>query len=113
MSGPRIHVDPSTFEPWRIQALTHDLGSHPLLQLDSLIELGKRQQGRKVFAKGGSLDSDPVTRVEAGWREGPEGAVVHVVMLAQDGVDAAGRADAGQRLGDAARRIQELLLAPR
>jgi len=34
-------------------------------------------------------------------------------MLAQDGVDAAGRADAGQRLGDAARRIQELLLAPR
>ena len=70
-------------------------------------------QGRKVFAKGGSLDSDPVTRVEAGWREGPEGAVVHVVMLAQDGVDAAGRADAGQRLGDAARRIQELLLAPR
>ncbi|MBK7539537.1 MAG: cupin-like domain-containing protein [Myxococcales bacterium] len=48
MSGPRIHVDPSTFEPWRIQALTHDLGSHPLLQLDSLIELGKRQQGRKL-----------------------------------------------------------------
>lgn len=48
MSGPRIHVDPSTFEPWKIQALTHDLASHPLLQLDSLIELGKRQQDRKL-----------------------------------------------------------------
>ena len=23
MSAPRIHVDPNTFEPWKIQALTH------------------------------------------------------------------------------------------
>ncbi len=70
-------------------------------------------QGRAVFAKGGALDSDPVTRVEAGWREGPQGAVVHVVMLAQDGVAAAERTAAGQRLGAAARRIEQLLLAPR
>lgn len=48
MSGPRIHIDSSTFEPWKIQAVTHDLANHPLLQLDALIELGKRQQARKL-----------------------------------------------------------------
>jgi hypothetical protein len=69
--------------------------------------------GRAVFGKGGSLDSDPVTRVEAGWREGPAGALVHVVILVQDGVPAGERAAAGQRLAAAARRIQDLLLAPR
>jgi len=70
-------------------------------------------QGRAVFSKSGALDSDPVTRVEGGWREGPAGAVVHVVMLAQDGVPPQERAAAGQRLGAAARRIEDLLLAPR
>ena len=66
-----------------------------------------------MFSKSGALDSDPVTRVEGGWREGPAGAVVHVVMLAQDGVPPQERAAAGQRLGAAARRIEDLLLAPR
>ncbi|HEX5050514.1 MAG TPA: serine hydrolase [Planctomycetota bacterium] len=67
--------------------------------------------GRRVFAKGGALDSDPVTRVEAGFREGPDGALVHVVMLERQGVPPAERAEAGQQLGAAARRIEELLLA--
>jgi len=70
-------------------------------------------QGRAVFAKSGALDSEPIARVEAGWREGPAGAVVHVVMLAQDGVPPQERAAAGQRLGAAARQIQDLLLAPK
>jgi Cupin-like domain len=48
MPGPRIHVDPAHFDPWKLQALTHDLASHPLLQIDALIELGKRQQERKL-----------------------------------------------------------------
>lgn len=48
MSAPRIHVDPSTFDPWKIQALTHALSDHPLLQIDALVELGKRQQERKL-----------------------------------------------------------------
>ena len=48
MSAPRIHVDPVSFEPWKIQALTHALADHPLLQLDALVELGKRQQERKL-----------------------------------------------------------------
>jgi hypothetical protein len=48
MSAPRIHVDPATFEPWKIQALTHALSDHPLLQIDALVELGKRQQERNL-----------------------------------------------------------------
>ena len=48
MSAPRIHVDPVTFEPWKIQALTHALSDHPLLQIGALVELGKRQQDRKL-----------------------------------------------------------------
>jgi hypothetical protein len=48
MSGPRIHVDPAGFEPWKIQAVTHALADHPLLQIDALVELGRRQQQRKL-----------------------------------------------------------------
>ena len=44
----RIHADPSAFEPWRVQALTHELADHPLLQIDALVELGKRQQERNL-----------------------------------------------------------------
>ncbi len=69
--------------------------------------------GRARFAKGGALDSEPVTRVAAGWCETPEGPIVHVVMLAQDGVPAAELSAAGTRLGAAARRIERMLLAPR
>jgi hypothetical protein len=46
--GPRIHVDRATFEPWKIQALTHSLSDHPLLQIDALVELGKRQNERNL-----------------------------------------------------------------
>jgi hypothetical protein len=48
MSAPRIHIDPDTFQPWKIQALTHALSEHPLLQIDALVELGKRQQARNL-----------------------------------------------------------------
>jgi cupin-like protein len=48
MPSPRIQFDPETFDPWKIQAVTHRLADHPLLQIDSLIELGKRQQVRKL-----------------------------------------------------------------
>lgn len=37
-----IEVDWSSFDPWRIQPVRHRLEGHPLLQLDQLIELGKR-----------------------------------------------------------------------
>jgi hypothetical protein len=44
----RIRLDQQTFEPWRIQALAHELADHPLLQLDALVELGKRQTERNL-----------------------------------------------------------------
>lgn len=69
--------------------------------------------GRAVFAKGGSLDSDPITRVEAGWHEGPDHVLVHVVMLAQDNVPPTERSAAGQRLGNAARSIEAMLVKGR
>jgi hypothetical protein len=68
--------------------------------------------GRATFQKGGALDSEPVTRVEAGFREGPDGAVVHVVMLAWTGVPAAERAAAGQRLGELAKQLAQRLQRP-
>src|SRR5690348_5690116 len=48
MPAPAIRVDPATFDPWKIQEVTHSLIDHPLLQIDALVELGKRQQERKL-----------------------------------------------------------------
>lgn len=39
---------PASFDPWRIQAVTHRLAEHPLLQLDALVELGKRQEAKRL-----------------------------------------------------------------
>jgi hypothetical protein len=49
MSGPaRIQLDRATFDPWKIQAVTHRLSDHPLLQLDALVELGKRLAPKRL-----------------------------------------------------------------
>jgi hypothetical protein len=45
----RIHVDHETFDPWRVQAVTHALSDHPLLQIDAVVELGKRQEQRGLI----------------------------------------------------------------
>lgn len=45
---PLIHLDPARFDPWRIQALTHALSDHPLLQIDSLVALGERLEKKKL-----------------------------------------------------------------
>ncbi len=77
-----------------------------------VLATGEDAAGRLAFAKGGSLDSEPVTRAYAGWRQGPQGAVVYVVMLSQSGVPAAGRAAAGDALAGAAKDLQAMLLEP-
>ena len=46
--NPRITIDRSAFDPWKIQSVAHQLTEHPLLQLDSLIELGRRLQVRRL-----------------------------------------------------------------
>lgn len=48
MKAARIHLDPASFDPWKVQGLTHALADHPLLQIGALVELGKRQQERKL-----------------------------------------------------------------
>jgi hypothetical protein len=44
---PLIEVDHG-FEPWKVQIVKHHLASHPLLQLDALVELGRRQEQRRL-----------------------------------------------------------------
>ncbi|MBZ0231658.1 MAG: cupin-like domain-containing protein [Deltaproteobacteria bacterium] len=46
-ADPRVKLDPA-FDPWKIQAVTHRLGDHPLLQIDALVELGKRLAARRL-----------------------------------------------------------------
>ena len=40
----RVVVDWPTFDPWHIQTVRHTLSDHPLLQIDELVELGKRME---------------------------------------------------------------------
>lgn len=48
MTSLPILLDPTTFDPWKIQALEHQLTDHPLLQIDSLVALGERLERRKL-----------------------------------------------------------------
>ncbi len=50
------------------------------------------------FDKDGDLDSDPLTRVRAGWYETAKGPLVYVVMTVQPSPGPAGRDASGQRL---------------
>ncbi len=45
MSARLIHIDGS-FDPWKIQPVRHSLADHPMLQIPSLVELGKRLEAR-------------------------------------------------------------------
>ena len=48
MATPLISLDSETFHPWKLQAVTHQLCGHPLLQIESLVELGRRLESRKL-----------------------------------------------------------------
>lgn len=61
------------------------------------------------FGKGGSLDSDPLTQVRAGWWETKNGAVVYVVMAAQAGPGNQPRKAAAEALAKTADRLAILL----
>jgi hypothetical protein len=43
-----VAIDAPAFDPWAISAVTHQLCGHPLLQIDALIEVGKRLEARKL-----------------------------------------------------------------
>jgi len=48
MPTTRINIDRASFHPWKIQAVTHELAGHPLLQIDSLVALGRRLEARRL-----------------------------------------------------------------
>jgi hypothetical protein len=70
---------------------------------------GQDDARRAVFRKDGALDSAPATRTRAGWRHAVDGTRVFAILLADDRAGAA----VGDRLDDAAQRIEALLFAPR
>jgi hypothetical protein len=53
MSARLIHIDGS-FDPWKIQPVRHSLADHPMLQIPSLVELGKRLEARGQIRSHGS-----------------------------------------------------------
>jgi hypothetical protein len=57
------------------------------------------------FDKDGSLPSDPLAEVRAGWYEGAKGARIYVVMTAQPAPGADGREASSQRLSKTATTI--------
>lgn len=79
---------------------------------NATIRTGNATEGF-VFSKSGALDSDPLTRVEAGWAEGPGGKepIVFVVMLrqAKPGADQE-RQQAGRALAETCGSIRRMLL---
>ena len=48
MARPLISLESDTFDPWKLQAVSHQLCAHPLLQIESLVELGRRLEARKL-----------------------------------------------------------------
>ncbi len=62
--------------------------------------------GAARYAKDGALDSDPLTRVQAGWWETPKGPLVYVVMVAQPAPGSQGRTASGTRLAKTAVDLQ-------
>lgn len=48
-AGPGIEFDQQAFEPMRIMEVRHRLADHPLLQLDSLVELARRMEKNGSF----------------------------------------------------------------
>ena len=61
------------------------------------------------FTKGGSLNSNPVTRVRTGFRTGPTGSLVWAIMLIDEAAPTERQA-AGPKLAKATQTIERLLL---
>jgi len=55
-----VDLDAAAFDPWKIQAVTHRLSAHPLLQPDSVVALGERLEARGSVRTHGS-DARPGT----------------------------------------------------
>jgi len=49
-SSPIVEMDWKVFDPWHTQSLRHRLCDHPLLQVEELVELGRRCRGTSRWA---------------------------------------------------------------
>jgi hypothetical protein len=81
---------------------------------NAIIREGTAKSGFE-FVKSGALDTDPLTRVEAGWKESHDGAgpVVFVVMLWQPKPgEGQARKEAGTALGATCVEIRRILTQP-
>lgn len=72
----------------------------------------KDDQMGSLYSKDGSLTSDPLTEVRAGWWETPQGVMVYVVMAAQPGPGAKDndRQSSGERLEKTTNTLTEVLI---
>ena len=48
MENPLVSFHEGPFDPWKIAAAEHRLCAHPLLQLDALVDLGRRLEARRL-----------------------------------------------------------------
>ena len=62
------------------------------------------------FDKGGSLDSDPLCEIRAGWYDTAKGPLVYVVMTRQPTPGADGRPASSQRLAKTADAVTRILV---
>lgn len=99
--------------------LYRNLATHSLAGIDrptseairAAIVRTEAPSGTVTYVKTGSLASDPLTRVEAGWRESPHGVFVFVVMLRQATAPLGQeRSKASETLGSACETVRDLIL---
>lgn len=104
--------------PAAFAALYQKLAAESLAGLDAdtraairqTLHWPKKQPGR-LFAKGGSLGSEPLTRVRAGWWETDGGPFVFVIMTAQAIADEAPASEQSEALLATIDRLEQLVSA--
>ena len=77
---------------------------------EAMIEEDIDNVGRR-FSKSGSLSSDPLTEVRAGWWETARGSLIYVVMLRQSTAGPTGAPSSSQRLGKTADTLTAKLVS--
>jgi hypothetical protein len=81
--------------------------------MDAIVAAVRRRDDPALgrhYDKGGSLDTDPMCEVRAGWYDTAKGRLVYVAMTLQPAPGAAGRAASSQRLARTADAVADALV---